>query len=62
MENNIKVNGLITICMEWAYIHGPIKECTLASTLMTKSMAMEFISGKMEDNTKVIGTKANNMV
>ena len=55
MEDNIKVNGLITIWMVWVFILGLMADATWENTKTIKNMDMVFTSGQMEDFILVNG-------
>lgn len=60
MVGHTQVIGKIIICMVRAFIHGKIHESTKVSTIMTKSMDMEFTHGRTSVSTKEVGTMVNN--
>ena len=62
MGADTKVSGKKITWMVLANIPGQTAEHIKASTKMTRSMAMEFMSGRMNANTPVNGSKANSTV
>ena len=62
MAESTLVIGRIITCMEMENILGRMVEVTMATILMTRSMAMEFTFGLMVDGMKATGRMVSNTV
>ena len=62
MEELIRVNEIIMICMGKVHIFGKMEEVMLDNIKMIKKMDMEFIHGRMEEDIKGFGRMGYNMV
>ena len=61
MEECIKDNGWIIICMDRGIIAGQMEGIIKGCISMIKNMGMVFINGLTEDALKEAGIKGNNM-
>lgn len=61
MVGATKVNGSIITWRGWVSTSGMTVESTQVSIRTTKSMALAFTRGQMEDATKGSGTRVSNM-
>jgi hypothetical protein len=55
MVEGMKVHGKIIICMVMAFTLGKMVGVMRESTSWTRNMALEFMSGPMEDDMRVTG-------
>ena len=55
-----RASGRTTIWRAWVFISGMMVGLTTGSTLMIRSMALEYIDGKTVVSIKATGTMANN--
>lgn len=62
MVGVIKDNGNKEKWMDKVYINGLMVKYTMVSILMIKSMALEYLHGRMESNIMVNGNLENSMV
>ena len=62
MVGFIKDNGNKEKWMDKVYINGLMVKYTMVSILMIKSMALEYLHGRMESNIMVNGNLENSMV
>ena len=62
MGADTKASGISTTWKVLAHITGLTAENTKASTKKTRNTATEFVSGQMEANTAVDGSRANSTV
>jgi hypothetical protein len=62
MEENIQEDGKTIICTAMVHTGGKMEENTRACMKMIKNTDLEFMSGPMVGNTKVIGLRGNSTV
>lgn len=61
MDDFIRANGKMEICMDMAFIFGAIRKNTKDNILTIKKQVMEFTPGLMEESIRVTGCKGNSM-
>lgn len=60
MEENMKVSGNTISWMAMGFVNIKMEECTMECIRITKSMAMEYMSGLMAESTMASGQMVSN--